>query len=252
MLSLTQGLALAVTVAWSTVALAAPYELRIYSNDIPKKEEIEVELILGIAKPKPTADGPQGHVVQTLVEYGYGLGNGWAVGLELPMSHANADHTLRGLKVEAQYVAEHNPRQGMYWGVRADWGYTSSTYEPQGGNSADINPILGYRWSTWHIVVNPSVEIPLSGLNKKTQFQPAAKIANAINSTRQLGLEYFSSWGALSSVRPQHQRDETLYVVWDETLATSRWNVGLGKPLNPSGGSVDKWVLKMGVNLDLD
>ena len=115
-----------------------------------------------------------------------------------------------------------------------------------------INPILGYRLAAWHFVVNPSVEVPLSGPSRQTLFQPSAKVARALIGTRQLGFEYFSSWGRLAAVLPQRQRDETLYLVWDEKLTTSRWSVGLGKPLNPSSGSVDKWVVKVGVNLDLD
>jgi len=251
-LTITHVLAIAAAVACPCVVLAAPYELRVYSDDIPKKDASEIELIMSVANPKRTIEGPQGQVMQTLVEYGYGLGNGWSIGLELPTSHLDGRNQLNGLKIEAQYVAEHNTHQGFYWGVRSDVGYTSSPYETHGSNSLDINPILGYRWSTWHLVMNPSVEVPMSGPNKQTQFQPSAKLAHSISSTTQLGLEYFSGWGALSAMRPQRERDETLYVVWDEKLSSSRWNLGLGKPLNPSGGSVDKWVVKVGVNLDLD
>jgi hypothetical protein len=237
---------------FATAAHAASYELRIYSDDIPEQGDSEIELIMSVAKPHITGDGLKGRVIQTLLEYGYGLGNGWSVGLELPTSHIQGQHKVEGLKLEAQYVAEHNKDQGWYWGVRSDVGYTSTPYEPQGSNSMGINPILGYRWAAWHFVVNPSVEIPLSGSNRQALFQPSAKVARAISSTRQLGIEYFSSWGALSSILPQRQRDETLYLVWDETCASSRWNMGLGKPMNPSGGSVDKWVVKVGVNLELD
>jgi hypothetical protein len=250
--SLTQAWALAVAIASTSVVSAAPYELRVYSDDTPKKGESEIELLVSMAQPKLVDDAPRGRVIQTLLEYGYGLDNGWSIGLELPMSHENGHNTLSGLKVETQYVAEHNTHQGMYWGVRGDVGYTSSPYETQGGNSLDINPILGYRWLTWHVVVNPSIEIPLSGRNTHTQFQPSAKIARRVNNSTQLGVEYFSGWGALSAIRPQRERDETLYLVWDEQSARNRWNVGLGKPMNPSGGSVDKWVVKIGVNLDLD
>jgi len=251
-LTIAYALAIAATAALPSVARAAPYELRVYSDDMPQKEDAEIELILSIAKPKLTDEGPRGSVFQTLVEYGYGLGNGWSIGLELPMSHVNGHNQLNGLKVEAQYVAKHDAQQGLYWGIRSDVGYTSSPYDAQGSHSVDINPIVGYRWSTWHLVVNPSLEIPMSGPNKQTQFQPSAKLARSIRGTTQLGLEYFSGWGALSALRPQRERDETLYWVWDEKLANSRWNIGLGKPLNPSGGSVDKWVMKVGVNLDLD
>jgi hypothetical protein len=252
----TLGLALGLvgSFACPTTSFAAAYELRIYSDDTPKNEDVEIELLMSVAKPKPKPSdyGPKERIVQTLIEYGYGLGHGWAVGLELPTSHVEGQHKLEGLKAEVQYVAEHNATHGGYWGVRGDIGYTSTPYDTQGGNSVGINPILGYRWLTWHAVVNPSFEIPLSGPNSKTQFQPSAKVSNAVTGTGRMGLEYFSNWGPMSSVLSRRQRDETLYVVWDEQLATSRLNLGLGKPLNPSGGSVDRWVVKVGVNFDLE
>ena len=244
--------ALALALTCPLAGLAAPYELRVYSDDFPQPDESEIELIMSVAKPRLMDQSPRGQVFQTLMEYGYGLGNGWSIGLELPVSHVDGHNQLNGLKVEAQYVAEHDPHQGIYWGVRSDIGYTSSPYETQGSHSIDINPILGYRWSTWHVVVNPSIEMPISGPNTKTQFQPSAKLAHTLSPTAELGLEYFSGWGALSAIRPQRERDETLYVVWDQKLTSSRWNFGLGKPLNPSGGSVDKWVMKVGVNFDID
>lgn len=237
---------------FATSASAAPYELRVYSDDIPRAGESELEAIASTARPRPNLQEPQTRVTQLLLEYGYGLGNGWAIGLELPMSHADGQSKLNGLKVEVQYVTSHEPYQGAYWGLRSDVGYTSSPYEPQGNHSIDLNPILGYRWRQWHFVANPSIEIPISGANRQTQFQPSAKLTYAISGSTQIGAEYFSGWGALSALRPQRERDEMLYIVWDEKMASSRWNLGLGKPLPASSGSVDKWVLKVGINLDLD
>jgi hypothetical protein len=233
-------------------AQAAPYELRVYSDDIPAANESDIEWLASIARPQAGNHRPQGYVTQTLVEYGYGLGKGWSVGFELPMSHADGHTQLNGLKAEVQYVAEHEMGQGLYWGVRSDVGYTSSPYEAQGLHSMDINPIVGYRWSRWHVILNPSVEIPLSGSNSKTQFQPSFKVAHNIASNRQWGVEYFGSWWNLSSVHPPWQRDETLYAVWDEQRPHARWSFGLGQPLRSANENVDRWVVKIGASIDID
>jgi hypothetical protein len=235
-----------------TAAVAASYELRVYSDDIPPQGDAEIEWIASIAQPKPSQAGPNTRVAQLLMEYGYGLGHGWAIGLELPMSQVQGQRKLEGLKAEVQYVAPHAADVGFYWGVRGDVGYTSTPYDSQGGNSVGLNPILGYRWSTWHATVNPSFEIPLSGESTKAQFQPSAKISKRVNATRQLGLEYFSNWGAASAPLARQRRDETLYAVWDAQLKAHRLQLGLGRPLHPAGGSVDKWVVKIGMNLDID
>lgn len=207
---------------------------------------------MSVAKPKATEGALQGHVIQTLMEFGYGLGQGWTVGLQLPMSHAQGSYELNGLKAEVQYVVEHDVQRGFYWGVRSDLGYTSSPYETKGNNSLEINPILGLRNGDWHFVLNPSVEIPLSGATKQTQFHPSAKVAKSFSSNQQLGFEYFSRWGALSSALPQRQRDDMLYLVWDTKRASGRWNFGVGKPLAPAAGNVDHWVVKLGAAFDLD
>jgi hypothetical protein len=231
---------------------AAAYELRVYSDDVPNQGESELEIIASVANPKPSIDGPNARVVQTLVEFGFGLGQGWSVGLELPTSHVQGIHKLEGIKAEAQYVSDHNKAHGGYWGVRSDIGYTTTPYESQGGYSIDVNPILGYRWGKWHAVINPSIETPLNQQNKRSQFLPSAKVARAMSSTQHWGMEYFSSWGAVSSVLPQQQRDETVYIVLNQKFSSSQLNIGLGKPLNPSGASVDRWVLKLGLNFDLN
>lgn len=246
-------LALAATATTAaTAALSASYELRVYTDDIPKQHETEIELIASLAKPQRSASGPKGRVTQLLLEYGYGLGHGWTIGLELPMSQVQGERKLEGLKTELQYVAPHAPDVGFYWGVRGDIGYTSTPYDSTGGNSIGINPILGYRWATWHMTINPSLEIPLSGENSKTQFQPSAKISTAILPHRQLGFEYFSNWGAASAPLARRLRDEAIYVVWDERLNATRLQMGLGRPLHPAEGSVDKWIVKVGLNVDID
>jgi hypothetical protein len=240
------------TATGATRALAASYELRVYSDDIPQQNEAEIELIASVAQPKPSSSGPNTRVAQLLLEYGYGLGHGWAIGLELPMSQVQGQRKLEGLKAEVQYVAPHAADVGFYWGIRGDVGYTSTPYDSQGGNSIGLNPILGYRWSTWHLTVNPSFEIPLSGESTKAQFQPSAKISKSVNVKRQLGFEYFSNWGPASAPLARQRRDETLYAVWDEQLNAHRLQLGLGRPLHPVGGSVDKWVVKFGMNVDID
>lgn len=237
---------------WAPLTLAAPYELRVYSDDIPNKGESDIEILMSVARPNASNNALSGRVFQTLVELGYGLGHGWTVGLEMPMSQTQGQANLNGLKAEVQYVSEVPALQGMYWGFRSDVGYIASPYQEGGERSIDVNPILGFRAAGWHVVVNPSFEIPLSGSHRQTQFQPSAKVATATSHNSQLGIEYFSLWGAWSSWLPKRQRDEMLYWVWDKKMSHSRWNVGVGRPLTTSVGNADAWVVKVGVSLDVD
>ena len=59
--------AFALALTYPLVGLAAPYELRVYSDDIPQQDESEVELIMSLAKPRLTGQSPRGQVFQTLM-----------------------------------------------------------------------------------------------------------------------------------------------------------------------------------------
>jgi len=239
-------------IGFPSVCLAAPYEVTVYSDDIPEKGEAEAELILSVAKARPEDDGPKSRVAQGLAEYSFGIADGWAVGIELPVARADGISKLKGLKAEVQYVHPHDPSSGWYWGVRSDIGYESSVYEARGGNSIDINPVIGYRYSVWHLVINPSVEIPLSGDSSKTIFKPSGEVVADVGGSNAVGLQYFGDMGPLSKILPRSHRDEMLYLVWKKKLGTRRFSVGLGQPFAATSGNVDKWVAKAAISLELE
>ena len=236
---------------FSSSCFSAPYELTVYSDDLPEKGETEVELTMSLAKPRPDDDVPKGKISQVLAEYSYGVASGWAVGIELPGVNANHSSKLEGLKGEIQFVAPHE-KNGWYWGARCDIGYESSVYETKGGNGADINPIIGYRWSSWHLVANPSLEIPLSGESKRTVFMPAAKLTKTLDSANTLGIEYFGNLGPMSNLLPQSKRDEMVYLVWDIKFDNKLLNLGIGQPIHSSSYNADQWVIKAALNFEMD
>ena len=235
----------------SSPCLAAPYELSVYSDDLPEKGETETELIFSFAQPRPDDDVPKGKISQTLAEISYGIAPGWAVGIELPGVHADGTSRLEGLKGEVQFVAPHE-KNGWYWGVRCDIGYESSVYEAHGGNGTDINPIIGFRWSSWHFAANPSLEIPLGGESRQTVFMPAAKLTKSLDSANALGMEYFGNLGPMSNLLPQNKRDEMIYLVWDMKRDNTSINFGVGQPIHSSSGNADQWVVKAAFSFEMD
>ncbi len=232
---------------------AAGYELTVYSDDVAKAGEFEGETIFSLARPRPNLITGVRRVVQGLVELNYGLGNGWAIGLEVPGFYTSESRKFAGAAIEIQYVSPQDAARGWYWGLRADASWFSSVYEGEAEAAIEVNPILGYRFGSFHLTMNPSIELPLdrrSGM--RMSFNPAAKLSYQVSSDDGLGIEYFAHWGPARSWLPPAKRDETLYAVWDRRLALGHLSAGLGHGVRPATGSVDRWIAKIGLQFELD
>lgn len=210
--------------------------------------ELEVEAVASLARSR--AGSPR-RVGQALGEINYGIANGWAVGLELPFTYAAGRHKAEGLAVELHYVAPHDEDDGWFWGVRADLGRVASLRESDAEARLEVNPIVGYRGEGYRVAFNPSLESPLKRRDGPVRFQPSAKLALRTSQQDEVGAEYYADWGPLRHWLPGAKRDETLYLAWDRQASFGRLNLGVGQALR-SAGSADRWVLKMGLQFELD
>jgi len=231
---------------------SAPYELTVYSDDLPSRGEAELEILSSLAKVNTDDFGVRSNVIQNLIEYNFGLSNEISVGIEFPNSIYQNHSKLQGLKAEIQYVPEHEKILGWYYGIRADYGFESSVYENTGAHGFDINPIIGLRLYSWHFVFNPSIEKQLDGESKKTTFKPSAKILYGVNGETKIGLEFYGALGAIGSFAPRSQREENLYAVIEKKFSELKINFGFGKPLHLYEATADSWIAKMGLSFDID
>lgn len=240
------------SLSFSMNCAAASYELTVYSDDIPSSGEAELETLFSHARPRVSDAMHVRRVTQAQGELSYGLGQGWAVGLQVPAVVAGATRRIEGAAVELQYVAPHDSERGGYWGLRTELGRQSSVYEGEVETSIELNPLLGWRFDRLHLTFNPSLEVPLHGEAARVSFKPSAKLSWQLGGRSALGVEYYGDWGPATSWRPMSKRDETLYAVADAQLPFGRINVGVGRGLHPAGGSADRWVAKLGLQFDLD
>ena len=245
------GICAALALLPGRVALAAPYELTVYTDDLVSSGEAEAELLVSVAHPRPSDTLDANRVWQTLVEVNYGLGKGWSAGVELPAAVAAQDRRLGGLSLELQYVAPHDTADGWYWGVRGGAGRQWSVYDSGATNGVELNPVLGNRRNNIHLVMNPSAELPVRGEDSRVKFQPSFRLAVRVKERQDLGLEYFADWGPIASPLPPSRRDEALYLVWDKALSFGHLSVGWGRGLR-SSGSQDQWVGKAGLQFEVD
>lgn len=232
---------------------AAGYELTVYSDDVAQAGEFEGETIVSLARPRPNLIPGVRRVVQGLAELNYGLGNGWVIGLEVPGVYTGESRKFAGAAIEIQYVAPHDATRGWYWGFRADAGRFSSVYVGEAEAAIEINPILGYRFGSFHLAMNPTIELPKDRSNgTRMSFNPAAKLSYQVSGDDGFSVEYFGHWGPARSWLPPAKRDETLYAVWDRRLALGHLSAGLGHGIRPAAGSVDRWIAKIGLQFELD
>jgi hypothetical protein len=239
-------------IVFSQLTQAAPYELTVYSDDLPSRGEAELEILSSLAKINTDEFGIRGNVIQNLIEYNYGLSNELSVGIELPNSIYQHQSKLQGFKAEIQFVPIHDKKSGWYYGIRADYGYESSVYENNGAHGFDINPIIGFRSNAWHFVFNPSIEKQLDSENKKTIFIPAAKMLFGLSGENKIGLEFYGVMGALGSFSPRSQREENLYAVIEKNFSEVKINFGVGKPLHLYEATADAWIAKMALSFEID
>ena len=121
-----------------TSALAAPYELTVYSDDQPALGETELETIFSLARPSRRT-GLTGRVGQALAELSYGVVENWSVGVELPAVYADQRRKFQGFAVEAQYVAPRDKTSHWFWGLGGGVGRAKSLYEDDNVLSLEVN-----------------------------------------------------------------------------------------------------------------
>ena len=229
------------------VALSAPYEIAVLTDELTEPGDHVVELHLNLAKPAPRADFKSGKVAQSLLEYSFGLSKTTQLSVQLPVSRVAGRWYGNGIRGELQYVAPHNDDEGGYWGLRGEIGYD----KPVGEASVvglELLPIVGYRAGRWHFIANPSLNQAINGSNQRAQFDPAAKLAYRVADRHHLGVEYYIEGGPLRHLTLRQQRREVGYLVWDGVIGKTGFNVGVGRHMTSAS---DRWVVKLIVSTEL-
>jgi len=231
----------AILAAWCAAplaALAAPNEIKVFTDELAQPGEHTLEVHANkTSSAGPRADEPR-TPLQLMPEYSYGLAPGWEVSVQLPFSFPDREVRLEGYRAELQYIAPHHDDAGFYWGANLEIARIEKPGAP-GFWSAELIPILGYRAGRWHLVANPAVERRLTGETKTTTYTPSAKVSYLVSGRNAFGLEYYAEAPRGSA---HEEQSHMLYVAWDGKIGKSDLNIGLGRGLTDAS---DRWVLKM-------
>lgn len=220
---------LGAVLAGATSALAAPEEVKVYTDDIAEQGEHALEWQSTFAR-SPKRDNPQCTTVNTMAEYAYGWRDDLEFGVQLPLARRAGEWRATGLFAEAQYIAPHDADAGAYWGVRAEAGFAAPIDEDKTWH-AQLVGIFGWRSGSLNLALNPGFDIPLTGDNRDILFEPAAGVTWHIDKRHALGLEYFVEAGPLKKLLPRNQRSELLFLTADTRIDEVGLHVGVGKAM---------------------
>lgn len=215
--------------AGATSALAAPEEIKVYTDDIAELGEHALEWQTTFAR-SPKRDSPQCTTVNTMGEYAYGWRDDLELGVQLPLARRAGAWHATGLFAEAQYIAPHDADDGAYWGMRAEAGYAAPVDEDKAWH-AQLVGIFGWRSGPLNLALNPGFDIPLTGDDRDIRFEPAAGLSWHFDKRHALGLEYFVEAGPLKKLLPRSQRSELLFLTGDMKFDEVGLHVGIGKAM---------------------
>lgn len=167
---------------------AAPDEMRVMSDDLTEPGNFGLEL--HAASVRARSGAATRHLGQGLVEIGYGIAPTLEFSVQLPVSR-EPGWRANGVNFELQYIAAHDAHSGPYWGARAELGHARAPLERDLASALEFRPIVGYRIGAWHGTFNGALRTPLSGADRRTTWEPAAKLARDVGAKTQLGVEYY-------------------------------------------------------------
>lgn len=170
-------------------ARAAPDEIRVITDDLSDQGDVSLELHAASVRARTNATTQ--HLGQGLTELSYGVSETLQVSVQLPVSR-EPGWRANGVNVELQYIAPHDHQNGQYWGARVELGRVRSPLELRMTPSLELRPVIGYRVGGWHTALNLAMRAPLTGPDRKTSFEPSAKLARDVAANTQLGIEYYS------------------------------------------------------------
>lgn len=245
---------LAMGLARGAVALAAPDEIQVYTEELndPGAFGLEQHLnysIKGQQAPDYPGQMTPHHVFQITPEFSYGVTRTLEAGLYLPLAITPAGDTfLNGLRFRLKYIAPRQADQATFYGLNVEIGRDAHrTSDSISG--MEIRPIIGYRDAQWLVSFNPILTLGLvANVSRQPQFEPALKVTHSVGEGARSGLEYYGVYGPPNHLLPADQRSHAVYAVTDIETHGYDIDFGIGRGF---GNTTDSWVMKAIIGLPL-
>jgi hypothetical protein len=235
----------AVALLASTMARATD-EIQVYNAQINDPGQFSLQLhgnyiVRGRTEPEfPGGLVPDGSFNGT-PEFAYGLKDWWEVGAYLPYAIAPGDGLVwGGAKLRTLFVSPHAADRRCFYGVNIELSWATDRFEPSHWGS-EVRPILGWRSARLEFILNPILEIPLSGDDRAVTFSPAARLGLILSPAWTVALEHYADYGPLSNFDPLEEQLQELFAVADFSGRKFDADFGVGRGLTQGS---DDWTVK--------
>jgi hypothetical protein len=229
-------------------ASATEDEIQVYNAEINEPGHWSLEVHNNYAiKAQRSPDHPGGMVPNGALngtpEFAYGLKDWWELGLYLPYA-VTRDGDVRdgGFKLRTLFVSPNAKDRSLFYGLNFELGWSPRLFSENYWN-LEVRPILGVRSEPFEFIINPIVDLALSGDNRRIEFAPAVRAAYSLSPQWAIGLEHYSNVGPFDNVPRFAQQDQMVFAVVDYSGEEFGVNFGIGRGY--TSGAEDSWIAKM-------
>jgi len=239
--------AVVVLAATAPIAIAAPDEIQVYTEELNDPGQYGLELHVNYAlkgAKTPAYDGEilSHHRLQVTPEFSYGLTKTLEAGLYLPAARSVEGNIYgNGVRLRLKYIAPREEGARFFWGLNGELGRSAHRVSDS-AIGLELRPIIGYRDADWLISFNPILDLDLSsGFSREPKFEPALKVARKAAEGVHAGFEYYAEFGPIHHLLPASERAHYLYAVADLETKGFDINFGIGRGIENAS---DQWVVK--------
>ena len=247
------GVSVSVAVMGILPSLAhATDEIQVYNAEINDPGVFSLQLhgnyvFDGIKTPEfPGGPAPH-HAFNGTPEFAYGMEDWWEIGAYVPYEIGADGHAQIGaVKLRSLFVSPHAADRPFFYGVNFEVGYYKSTYDPNHVNM-EIRPMIGWRSSPWEFIINPILEMTLSGHDKTPEFNPSVRLGYILSPTWTVAVEHYTGLGPVDHISPLAQQSHETYLVADYTGSPIGVEVGVGHGWTAASNDITgKFIIDIG------
>ena len=221
-------------------------EIQVYNAEINRPGQFSLQLHGNyVPRGRTAAAFPGGMVPDRAFngtpEFALGITECWEIGAYLPYAVTRGgDFETGGGKLRTLVASPHAHDRRFFYGVNFELSDQPRLFEANHWGS-EIRPIIGWRRPPIEFIVNPIVDVVLSGPRRTIDFAPAARLACILSPAWTVGLEHYADFGPIDRFEPRGRQLQEIFAVADYTGRTLDVDFGAGRGL--TSGS-DDWTVK--------
>lgn len=237
---------LLIGIGGATTSASAADEIQVYNAEINRPRQFSLQLHGNyIASGIEAPDFPGGLVPDASFngtpEFAYGLFDWWEVGAYLPYAvEPGPSFFSGGAKLRALFVSPNAAKRRFFYGLNFELAWQTEKFS-EGRWGTELRPIVGWRWSRVEFILNPIVEVPLSGPERDAIFAPAVRLAWLATPAWAFGFEHYAELGPLKDFLTVEEQAQELFAVADHTRQAFDVNFGVGHGFTPAS---NPWTVK--------